>query len=135
MVVPEVKITKMVILFFFSKETRLKNNQFIHKIRELWTFVWPFCNWQKCGYSSNVQIKYMYCFLLQIFMFQLSSALTPKLQIQPRFHNQCQPGPIWGIRSPLLTSLHLLIDCIETSGVVGHLDSGWRGRGIFYFLL
>ena len=42
MVVPEVKITKMVILVFFSRGTRLKNHQFIHKIRELWTFVDPF---------------------------------------------------------------------------------------------
>ena len=42
MVVPEVQITKMVILVFFSRETRLKNHQFIHKTRELWTFVGPF---------------------------------------------------------------------------------------------
>jgi hypothetical protein len=27
---------------FFSRETRLKNHQFIHKTRELWTFVGPF---------------------------------------------------------------------------------------------
>jgi hypothetical protein len=27
---------------FLSRETRLKNHQFIHKIRELWTFVCPF---------------------------------------------------------------------------------------------
>jgi hypothetical protein len=27
-------------------ETRIKSRQFMHKIPELWTFIWSFCTWQ-----------------------------------------------------------------------------------------
>jgi hypothetical protein len=90
---------------------------------------WPFCNWQKCGYSSNVQIKYMYCFLLHIFTFQLSSALTPTPTPLP------QSMPAWTHLRPPKSTTHLatfVIDCIETRGVGGHLESGWRGGGGAY---
>ena len=52
MVVPYAKITKLVILFLFSRETRLKSHPYI--------------------YIHN-------CFSLHIFMFQLSSASIPEL--------------------------------------------------------
>ena len=65
-------------------------------------------------------------------------SFNPQTIHQPRFHNQCQPGPIWGIRSPLRTSLHLLNTLYWNLGVVGHLpptlESGWRGETYFIFL-
>ena len=82
MVVPEVKITKMVILFFFKRD-KTKESSIYTQNSWIMDICWPFCNWQKCSYSSNVQIKYKYCFLLQIFMFQLSSVLTPRLHTSP----------------------------------------------------
>ena len=62
--VPEVKITKMVILFFFSRETRLKNHQFIHKIHESLTFDGPFVidknvgTVQMCKYNTCIAFCY-----------------------------------------------------------------------------
>jgi len=34
-------------------------------------------------------------------------SFNPRTTHQPRFHNQCHPRPIWGLRSPQRTSLHV----------------------------
>jgi hypothetical protein len=71
----------------------------------------------------------MYCFLLQIFMFQLSSAFTP--DYTPT--QLPQPMPAWTHLRPPKSTTHLaifLIDCIETRGVVGHLPPTlWKVGG------
>jgi hypothetical protein len=70
----------------------------------------------KCGYSSKVQVKYMHSFLLQILMFQLSSALNPasrtdaSLDLFEASEVHCAPRPRY----------ICLIPCIETRCVVVH---------------
>ena len=75
----------------------------------------------------------MYCFLLHIFMFQLSSALTPRLHTNPASTINASLNPFEA--SMFHYSLHFLIDFIETRGVVGHLPPTlWKvGGGGTYF--
>jgi hypothetical protein len=62
-------------------------------------------------------------------------SFNPQTTHQPRFHNNCRPGPICGLRNPLLTSLHFLLVCIETRGVVAHWKVGGEvGAGAYFTL-
>ena len=96
----ETKITKILGGGVFSRETRLKSIQFIHTIHELWTFAWPFCNWQ---HVVTVQtLKYNTCTT----NFPIIISFNPRTAHQPRHPNRCKSGPTWHIPSPLRTSLH-----------------------------
>jgi hypothetical protein len=79
----------------------------------------------------------MYCFLLQIFMFQLSSALTPRLYTNPASTTNASLDPFEASEVHYSLRYIFLIDCIETRGVVGHFspktfESGWKGGGAYF---
>ena len=79
----------------------------------------------------------MYCFLLQIFMFQLSSALTTGLHTNPASTTNVSLDTFEASEVHCAPRYMFLIHCIETSGVVGHLPPTlWKvGGGWGHILL
>ena len=64
---------------------------------------------------ANTKCKIQVLLFVTHFHISIIVSFNSSVTHQPRFHNQCQLGPIWGLRSPLIISLHFLIHCIETT--------------------
>jgi hypothetical protein len=81
----------------------------------------------------------MYYFLLHIFMFQLSSALTPRVHTNPSSTTNSSLDLFEASEVHYSPRYIFVIDCIETRGVVGNLPQTlwkvgrwWRTYFIFY---
>jgi hypothetical protein len=80
-------------MVFFSRETRLKNHQFINKICELWTFVGPFVIDKMWAQFKRANKKHVLLFIIN-FHVPIILSFNPRTTHQPRFHIQCHPRPI-----------------------------------------